>query len=36
MSKEFSDYLERVHKTDMSKKAAMMGNRFDAFNSGTG
>lgn len=33
MSKEFSDYLKRVHKTDMSKKAAMMGNRFDAYDS---
>lgn len=36
MSKEFSDYLKRVHKSDMSKKAAMMGNRFDAFKSGSG
>ncbi|KAK7741336.1 hypothetical protein SLS63_000889 [Diaporthe eres] len=36
MSKEFSDYLNRVHKADLSKKAAMMGTRFDAYDSGAG
>lgn len=36
MSKDFSDYLKRVHKSDMSKKAAIMGNRFDAYDSGAG
>lgn len=36
MSKEFSDYLNRVHKADLSKKAAMMGTRFDAYGSGAG
>lgn len=36
MSKEFGDYLRRVHKTDMSKKAAIMGTRYDAYDSGAG
>ncbi|KAK2767722.1 hypothetical protein FQN54_003880 [Arachnomyces sp. PD_36] len=31
MSREFKDYLVHVHKTDMGKKAALMGNRFDAY-----
>lgn len=36
MSKEFSDYLKRVHRQDMSKKAAVMGIRNDAYDSGSG
>lgn len=35
MSKEFGDYLKRVHNYDMSKKAALMGVRYDAYSSGT-
>lgn len=31
MSKEFSDYLKHVHRHDMSKKAALMGIRNDAY-----
>ncbi|KAG8169340.1 hypothetical protein KVR01_000085 [Diaporthe batatas] len=36
MSKEFSDYLKRVHRHDMSKKAALMGIRNDAYDSSQG
>ncbi|POS71770.1 hypothetical protein DHEL01_v209833 [Diaporthe helianthi] len=36
MSKEFSDYLKRVHKFDMNKKAAVMGIRNDAYDSENG
>ena len=31
MSKEFRSYLFKVHKADPSKRAAMMGNRYDAY-----
>lgn len=36
MSKEFSNYLRHVHKSDISKKAAILGNRYDAYASGAG
>ena len=31
MSREFRNYLTKLHKVDLSKKAAMMGNRYDAY-----
>jgi hypothetical protein len=35
MSREFKEYLTKLHKQDLSKRAAMMGYRFDAFGSST-
>jgi hypothetical protein len=31
MSKEFRDYLTKVHKVDLSKRASLLGNRYDAY-----
>ncbi|SPO04177.1 uncharacterized protein DNG_06860 [Cephalotrichum gorgonifer] len=31
MSREFRDYLVKLHKGDMSKKASLMGHRYDAY-----
>jgi len=31
MSKEFKEYLTKLHKMDPSKMAAAMGNRYDAY-----
>ncbi|KAH7139865.1 hypothetical protein B0J13DRAFT_505202 [Dactylonectria estremocensis] len=36
MSREFKDYLLKLHKQDPSKRAAMMGNRYDAYDSTAG
>lgn len=34
MSTEFRDYLVKVHKGDLSKRASLMGTRYDAFGKG--
>lgn len=31
MSREFRNYLVKLHKGDLSKKASLMGNRYDAY-----
>lgn len=31
MSKEFQDYLKKLHKGDLSKRASQWGNRYDAY-----
>jgi hypothetical protein len=31
MSREFREYLVKVHKGDLSKRASLLGNRYDAF-----
>jgi hypothetical protein len=31
MSKEFQEYLVKLHKGDLSKRASLMGNRYDAY-----
>jgi hypothetical protein len=31
MSKEFQDYLLKLHRADLSKRASQMGNRYDAY-----
>jgi len=31
MSREFRDYLIKLHRVDLSKRASMLGNRYDAF-----
>lgn len=36
MSNEFQDYLVKVHKGNLSKRASMMGNRYDAFGKDAG
>ncbi|KAI0186130.1 hypothetical protein EV127DRAFT_187542 [Xylaria flabelliformis] len=33
MSRDFKNYLVMLHKGDLSKRAALMGNRFDSYNS---
>lgn len=31
MSREFGEYRAKVHKGDLSKRASLLGNRYDAF-----
>jgi hypothetical protein len=31
MSKEFRDYLMKLHREDLNKKTSMLGSRHDAF-----
>lgn len=31
MSREFRDYLVKLHKGDLSKRASLMGHRYDAY-----